>query len=184
MSARPIRSSGFTLVEVIVAVAIVAVLLAVVVPTLAGHRRQADAATLIQTAQHLETAVRLYRTHTGSYPAELAHLVEVPPDGGETLCGRAISTRVRSRWAGPYLATSEDVSGGLPIGPVTVLPALDRPEPSAFALEFAETDEATAREVDALIDGDGDLGAGRIRWDVHPKKAYPRMLYVGRNWNC
>jgi len=83
------RSSGFTLIELIVVIALVAVLAAVVAPNLLGKATEANReSTGIQLAK-VGGAVELYRLETGRYPEELGDLVR-KPQGVD-------------RWNGPYI---------------------------------------------------------------------------------
>ena len=83
------RSSGFTLIELIVVIALVAVLAAVVAPNLLGKATEANRKSAGIQLQKIANAVELYRLETGRYPEELTDLVK-KPQGVE-------------RWNGPYI---------------------------------------------------------------------------------
>jgi general secretion pathway protein G len=83
------RFSGFTLIELIVVIALVAVLAAVVAPNLLGKANEANRKSAGIQLEKIANAVELYRLETGRYPEELTDLVK-KPQGVE-------------RWNGPYI---------------------------------------------------------------------------------
>jgi general secretion pathway protein G len=83
------RRSGFTLIELIVVIALVAVLAAVVAPNLLGKATEANRKSTGIQIEKVANAVELYRLETGRYPEELIDLVK-KPQGVE-------------RWNGPYI---------------------------------------------------------------------------------
>lgn len=86
---RANRPNGFTLIELIVVIALVAVLAAVVAPNLLGKASDAQRKSAGVQLEKLGSAVELYRLETGTYPDDLIDLVEKPQDV--------------DRWAGPYI---------------------------------------------------------------------------------
>ena len=85
----PIRPSGFTLIELIVVIALVAVLAAVIAPNLLGKATEANRKSATIQLEKIANSVELYRLETGRYPEELSDLVR-RPSGVE-------------RWNGPYV---------------------------------------------------------------------------------
>lgn len=84
-----IRPSGFTLIELIVVIALVAVLAAVVAPNLLSKATEANRKSATIQLEKIANSVELYRLETGRYPEELSDLVR-RPNGVE-------------RWNGPYV---------------------------------------------------------------------------------
>lgn len=86
---RPVASRGFTLIEILVVMAIIGLIAALVAPqvfkSLGGAKSDAARAQL----EALATSVDLYRLEVGKLPPDLNALIERP--SGE------------SRWNGPYL---------------------------------------------------------------------------------
>ena len=85
----PTRSTGFTLIELIVVIALVAVLAAVVAPNLLGKASDANRKSAMIQLEKVANSIELYRLETGRYPETLTDLVQ-QPQGVE-------------RWKGPYL---------------------------------------------------------------------------------
>jgi len=85
-SARP---TGFTLIELIVVIALLAVLAAVVAPNLLGKASDANRKSASIQLEKIANTVELYRLETGRYPETLMDLAEQPPG--------------LDRWKGPYV---------------------------------------------------------------------------------
>ncbi|MGE5308849.1 MAG: type IV pilin protein [Deltaproteobacteria bacterium] len=73
--------NGFTLVEIMVVVAIIAMLAAIAIPNLIRARITANEAAAIADLRTLVSAAHTYRTssNTAGYPADLSDLVTNPP---------------------------------------------------------------------------------------------------------
>ena len=85
-SARP---RGFTLIELIVVIAPIAVLAAVVAPNLLGKAGEANRKAAAVQIEKISNAIELYKLETGTYPEEMVDLVEQPQG--------------LDRWKGPYV---------------------------------------------------------------------------------
>lgn len=88
LTAAP-RSSGFTLIELIVVIALLAVLAAVVAPNLLGKASDANRKAAGIQLEKLGSSIELYRVETGRYPDSLEDLVSKPQSV--------------DRWNGPYV---------------------------------------------------------------------------------
>ena len=94
------RSSGFTLVELLVVLAILALLAGIVGPKVLGQLGGAKAKTAAVQISDLEKTLELFKLDVGRYPTAeegLAALVNKPPGAAS--------------WTGPYL------KGGVPLDP-------------------------------------------------------------------
>jgi general secretion pathway protein G len=90
---RYARPYGFTLIELIVVIALVAVLAAVIAPNLLGKATEANRKSAGIQLEKVANAIELYRLETGRYPEEMVDLVQ-KPQGVE-------------RWSGPYIRKSQ-----------------------------------------------------------------------------
>jgi len=93
------RRGGFTLIEVLLVVGIIALLAAFVVPTFMSTQRGAEidvARSMVDSGGTIATQLQLYRLHVGSFPEELKELVEKPDD--EEKAGK---------WRGPYIDNAD-----------------------------------------------------------------------------
>ena len=89
-----IRQGGFTLVEMLLVLVILATLAAVVVPKFAGRSKQAKVTAAKSQISNLEIAIDLFEVDMGYYPKagnDLRDLIEEPN-----------SSSVQD-WQGPYL---------------------------------------------------------------------------------
>lgn len=74
------KSKGFTLVEIMVVVAIIALLASIVIPYLWRARIQANESSAKATLKTISTALETYSLTNGAYPANAASLMgQVPP---------------------------------------------------------------------------------------------------------
>lgn len=94
--------SGFTLIEIIVVLVIIASLVAIVAPNLMKRLSESKADITRAKIASIETALKLFKVDNGFYPETqqgLMALIEQPSGGREA-----------KRWKGPYLE-----KGQLPI---------------------------------------------------------------------
>ena len=101
---RQRKSHGFTLVEIMIVLAILVLLLAMVGPRLLKTQEKADQKLTLTQIKNMEQALEFYKVDNRSYPSSekgLKALVEKPADEARA-----------TNWDGPYL---KEVS--LPIDP-------------------------------------------------------------------
>ena len=88
--------SGFTLVEIMMVVVIIAALSAMVIPRLAGRPEQAKKAVAQSDIEaHLATALKLYELDNGNFPTT--------SQGLDALRVKPTTSPLPSNWNGPYL---------------------------------------------------------------------------------
>jgi len=102
------RSAGFTLIEVMVVVAILAILAAVVVPRVMDEPAKARAAKVKQDIRAIESALDLYKLDNYRYPTTdqgLEALVSKPSSGPEAKNykeGGYLRDLPKDPWGNPY----------------------------------------------------------------------------------
>ena len=95
---RERRDAGYTLLELLVVMGILAVLTAVATPQLMGYFGKAKAQSVQLQIENIGTALELYYMENGSYPSAstgLKALVEATPEA--------------PRWNGPYLKKAKNL---------------------------------------------------------------------------
>jgi general secretion pathway protein G len=95
------RQSGFSLMELMIVIAIIGLLGALVVPNLFGNYERAKVAAAEQQTRNLKTALDTMRLDIGRYPSTeegLQLLVTAPTDPA-----------IKAKWHGPYLEQSVPV---------------------------------------------------------------------------
>ena len=95
------RRSGFTLLEILVVVAIIALLAAYVVPNLIGVSQAQEikiTKTAVSNSGPIAMAIDTFRLDVGRYPKELSELTQKPDDEEEA-----------KKWNGPYIKDAKDL---------------------------------------------------------------------------
>lgn len=157
--------SGFTLVEILVVLAIGIVLAVAVVPTVIGAVEQSRVEESAKSFRSLGEAIGSMWQDMEQYPALLSDLSG--PLGATDLCGTAFTA---ANWTGPYLNRSVPATGlPLPIGTANntlTYTEQPQPNPTEYLLEITVEDAAIedARALQAEVDDDDDATAGAIRW--------------------
>lgn len=104
---------GFTLVELLIVIIIIAVLAAVAIPKFANSSQRSKESALKAELKLMRNAVELFKNDTGAFPAAIGDLaVTTPPANGKSAGGADIAI-VAGDFRGPYLtAISTDPTNG------------------------------------------------------------------------
>ena len=114
MRSLSIRRPGFTLVELLIVIIVIAVLAAIAIPKFVNSSARSKEASLHADLKLVRDSIELFHNDTGGYPAALTDLaVIVAPANGKDSTGAAYPI-VPANWKGPYLAT-------VPNDPVSVV---------------------------------------------------------------
>jgi general secretion pathway protein G len=89
------KSKAFTLIELMLVVIILGILVAMVLPRLAGRSEQARRAAAYADIASISLALDLYELDNGSYPTT--------EQGLEALLSKPTISPIPSNWNGPYL---------------------------------------------------------------------------------
>jgi prepilin-type N-terminal cleavage/methylation domain-containing protein len=165
--ATPMR--GFSLIEILVAMAIVALILAVLVPVVFRRVTEGESSSIARTLDALQEGVLEYRADVRRYPTHLRYLTAAPGSATD-ICGQTVPASFLSSWKGPYIDRSIGTSGVL-VDDMTVLDSIAR-SPTTFtasttgelSLRVQDVDSTVARRVEREMDVTLDFAAGTIRW--------------------
>ena len=117
---------GFTLVEMLIVMVIIAILAAIVLPRILAARQKANEANAKSTLEELRKSVKEFESDMGFYPAELTDVVLAPastPAAGKVWGGSSTGfqdyTGVvdANSYRGPYVEVQ--TAGTLPVNKVT-----------------------------------------------------------------
>lgn len=161
---------GISLVEVLAALLILAVLAAAVYPTIAAQWRRGQGAALGGQLSNLRDAIVAYRENVARYPRTVLQLVNPLGVLATDACGNGLTVALRNAWRGPYL--SQAITTELPVGTATVkdtfirVPTTDAATaPGLLQIRVANVDSLTAADVERQFDGDPvNYSAGTILW--------------------
>ena len=98
---------GFTLAEILIALALIAVLAAVLLPTVAGQILKGDAARVMQDADAVRTGIEQFLADIHRYPGKYSDLSKAvdandAPDHAD-INGNPYTPGLASKWSGPYV---------------------------------------------------------------------------------
>ncbi|MFZ5801762.1 MAG: type II secretion system major pseudopilin GspG [Candidatus Omnitrophota bacterium] len=96
MKRQPLKRNGFSLIEILLVVVIIATLSAMILPRLMGRSDQAKrAAAKADVEVNIATALKLYELDNGFFPST--------EQGLTALLSKPASEPVPQNWNGPYL---------------------------------------------------------------------------------
>lgn len=160
------RRGGFTLPEVLVTVAIVAVLAAVVVPAVTQQLSKADAPSLQSSISNLRTGVTAFVTDVRKFPRRLSHLSNAITATDSSLAANLpFGNGSTNQWRGPYMSFA--ISRGDSVSLGMNLKGFDSLSIASNMVKMdltGVTDTMEIHVIDSLIDGKTGQAAGSLRW--------------------
>ena len=150
-----VRRRGFTAVEILVALAIVAVLSAIVVPEVVGRVRESRQSALSQTFFGLSQGIAEYKKAVTRYPSRLSLLTVAPGAGATDACGDTLSLANKNNWRGPYVSR-QLLATGTRMGDAQISDTLFRtadPPPTYLYIRATGVDVKIAEGLEAELDG-------------------------------
>jgi prepilin-type N-terminal cleavage/methylation domain-containing protein len=160
---------GFSLAEILIAIAIIALLVAVIVPTVTSRIRDGQGSAIAGTVSGLREGLLEYRADVRRYPTHLRYL-SAAPGSATDICGQTVPASFLAGWKGPYVNRAIGTTG-LKVDEVTVLDSIVR-TPTTFtaattgelSIRVQDVDSAVARRIERQHDVTEDFTAGTIRW--------------------
>jgi prepilin-type N-terminal cleavage/methylation domain-containing protein len=165
MFKRSHRRPGFTLPEVLVTVAIVAVLAAVVVPAVTQQLSKGDAPSLQSSIGSIKTGITAFVSDVRKFPRRLSHLSNPIFATDSALQANTPFGTASNRWKGPYVGQALSFNDSLPIG--MNLKALDSLELASGMIRMnlsGTTDTMDLHNIDLQIDNGTGKNGGNLRW--------------------
>lgn len=167
------RSSrrGFTLPEVLVTVAIVAILAAVVVPAVTNQISKGETGSIASAVTGFQTGVTGFVTDVRRYPQYLHQLTSPIAATDSDVVGAVYGTSEVASWKGPYTSTvthttNDSIAIGLNAFAVDSLRDTSVASRHYLAMYFATSDTAVADKLDILFDKGDGAANGNLRFTV------------------
>ena len=186
------RRSGFTLIEIMVALMILSGLVAIMIPVVMDQATRGEPTRTAADLSAVASALSMFRAHTLTLPDDLEDLVNPVTTFDRQLDGTPYSASMLQRWNGPYLDLSMEEAGSSdPLSPDSVptgfkafvaptlalfngltndsLPSFAAPDGNFVALMIRGIDGAEFEALNDVIDGeaepDGTPGCTRCSHD-------------------
>lgn len=170
------RRMGFSFTEIVIALAILAVLSAIIVPGLTPRLHSAQGAGLNQELRAVVNGIQAFRENVGRYPASLSSLAKLS-SGATDICGSVISAADSSKWRGPYISLTP-LAGGIPAGDATIAlgllreplsPTIPTDMDGTLRIRVLQVDKKTYDLVEFSFDGYSTLASrdqtGAVQWN-------------------
>lgn len=103
---KTLRLIGFTLAEILVALALIALMAAVLLPTVAGQILKGDAARVQQDLEAVRAGVDQFLADVHRYPGKYSDLstpITTTPGTHTDINGAGYTSGLVSKWSGPYV---------------------------------------------------------------------------------
>jgi prepilin-type N-terminal cleavage/methylation domain-containing protein len=168
------RRSGFTLPEVLVTVAIVAVLAAMVVPAVTQQIGKADVPTFQTSMGSLRTAITSFVSDVKAFPGQVDHLQTdiATTDYTLSILGAGVGAPLYTqsqvdKWKGPY-DNSGSATGAITLGMDWQTTNVLMDSLGYLVVEITKTnaDSTDAALLDIAIDGTNSKTTGLVRWEL------------------
>lgn len=106
---------GFTLAEILVALALMALLAAVLLPTVAGQVLKGDAGRVVQDLEAVRAGAERFLTDIRRYPGKYSDLSRAITVANTDILGSAYTSGQVTKWEGPYI-TKDTITASVETG--------------------------------------------------------------------
>ena len=167
-TARLRSRTGFTLAEILVALAIIATLAAVLVPAVTGQIMKGEVNRAIQDITNIRTGIEQFVADVHRYPGKVSHLATQITALQLDVNNSTYPNNLVNRWKGPYLGR-DTLPGGYQTGFGAVvrdsLVKLTFQAGVSYAtVVIAGITQTDFNRIDAEIDGTVGATTGLLRW--------------------
>jgi prepilin-type N-terminal cleavage/methylation domain-containing protein len=111
----PRRRVGFTLAEVLVTLALLALLGAALIPVVSGQILKGDAGRVVEDLRAVQTGVEQFLGDIHRYPGKYSDLSKVITTANTDINAAVYTTGLVAKWAGPYVQ-KDTVTAVIPTG--------------------------------------------------------------------
>jgi prepilin-type N-terminal cleavage/methylation domain-containing protein len=159
------KKRGFSLGEILVAVAIVAVLAAVVLPSIGSQLNKGDNGRVESDLTAIQSGIQQFLADVRRYPASLQQLFVLITTSDKGIDGVVYTTAQVNRWRGPYVTKDTMGAGATGFGQRITATFVDTTVTAQkwMMVVVPGIDTINAVEIDAAMD-DGKTATGQIRW--------------------
>jgi prepilin-type N-terminal cleavage/methylation domain-containing protein len=162
---------GFTLAEVLVTVAIIALLAAALVPIVAGQLRRGDVTRVSSDLAAVRTALEAFLADVRRVPLHVEHLMRPLEVADTDINGNAYPAGLRDRWAGPYLNREQLGSQkNVPTGFGGVIrDSIETTAVGGVNWATVVVDSLLVSEfnsIDLAVDGEANSSTGKLRYSA------------------
>lgn len=111
----PVARLGFTLAEILIALALIAILAAVLLPAVAGQILKGDAARVQQDLEGVRAGIDQFLADVHRYPSKYSDLSKLITTTDTDINGNTYTSGLVNKWAGPYVV-KDTVTAAVPTG--------------------------------------------------------------------
>lgn len=159
------RRNGFTLAEVLVTLAIIAVMAAVLLPSLTAQLSKGDTGRLGSDLTGIQSAAQAFVADVRRYPSALGDLTTAITASSTDLDGLPIPSTLLSKWKGPYLNRDVGNTAGGVIG-TTFSKTAGGNGANYLGITVTSVPASVFAGIEALLD-DGVAGVSSTNGVVH-----------------
>jgi prepilin-type N-terminal cleavage/methylation domain-containing protein len=94
---------AFSIAEILVALAIMAILSAVIIPRMNAHISEADAANIAGDLVTIQGAIKAFASDVHRYPGKIKQLSEIIDGNAKDINASSYPSNLVGNWQGPYL---------------------------------------------------------------------------------
>jgi len=166
------RAPGFTLAEVLVALALIALLAAVLLPTVAGQILKGDAGRVQTDLEGVRSGIDQFLADVHRYPgkySDLSKLIVASDAGHVDINGNQYTTGLKNRWSGPYVQ-KDTVTATIPTGyggaiQNTFMKVANTNAVNYVTIVITGINGPDFDRIDLQVDGVVDRTKGLLRWN-------------------